>query len=268
MDLNEALEIIGVGPNASPTEIRDAYRDLAKVWHPDRFPNDPRLRQKAEEKLRLINDAHQFLQSSGARRTAAPSSGYPAQSEVPPKPPRQTTTEPQTAASPASTSVRSEAKTRLSGWHYLLVGIAAISLITFLTSQRNPSESGDTSSKIPVTPKSLPNTSPGSTNPPLGPKAQKSPPDLSALTEAERQSIEAVCTTTKHYPGSAAYNKCLADQLALLASGPRHPDLSALSEAQRQSIEAACSIAKNYQGPAAYNKCLAYHLDQLKTPHQ
>jgi hypothetical protein len=35
------------------------YRDLAKVWHPDRFDGgDARLKQKAEAQLKAINDAY------------------------------------------------------------------------------------------------------------------------------------------------------------------------------------------------------------------
>ncbi len=41
-------------------------------------------------------------------------------------------------------------------------------------------------------------------------------PDLSALTAAERQSIESVCSRAKYMQGPAAYNRCLESQLALL----------------------------------------------------
>jgi hypothetical protein len=47
--------------NASLDDVRQAYRDLAKVWHPDRFPNDPRMRAKASEKLRRVIEAYEFL---------------------------------------------------------------------------------------------------------------------------------------------------------------------------------------------------------------
>jgi cytoskeletal protein RodZ len=45
----------------SVQELKSAYRDLAKVWHPDRFAHDPRLQQKAQEKLKEINDAYEQL---------------------------------------------------------------------------------------------------------------------------------------------------------------------------------------------------------------
>jgi hypothetical protein len=56
-------ELLGVRPGASRQELKAAYRDLAKVWHPDRFTHDPRLQQKAEEKLKEINKAYEELVS-------------------------------------------------------------------------------------------------------------------------------------------------------------------------------------------------------------
>lgn len=57
-DLTESYDLLGLSPGASPEELKVAYRDLAKVWHPDRFLHDPRLRAKAQEKLKEINEAY------------------------------------------------------------------------------------------------------------------------------------------------------------------------------------------------------------------
>jgi COMPASS component SWD3 len=35
-------EILGLKTEASKEEIKQTYRDLVKVWHPDRFSHDPR----------------------------------------------------------------------------------------------------------------------------------------------------------------------------------------------------------------------------------
>jgi preprotein translocase subunit Sec63 len=48
--VQDALNVLGLGLEASADEIHQAYRDLCMVWHPDRFPNESRVRQKAEEK--------------------------------------------------------------------------------------------------------------------------------------------------------------------------------------------------------------------------
>ena len=67
-ELNEYQALLGVAPNASAQELKAAYRDLAKVWHPDRFSHDPRLQQKAQEKLKAVNEAYDLLTSGTAGR--------------------------------------------------------------------------------------------------------------------------------------------------------------------------------------------------------
>ena len=57
--------MLDLEPGASHEEIRQAYRDQTKVWHPDRFSNDIRLQKKAEEKLKQINLAYQRLCGGG-----------------------------------------------------------------------------------------------------------------------------------------------------------------------------------------------------------
>ena len=60
-DLARYYEILGIHPGASADELRQAYRDLVKVWHPDRFSHDERLRLKAQDKLKQINGAYEVL---------------------------------------------------------------------------------------------------------------------------------------------------------------------------------------------------------------
>ncbi len=54
---------LGIEPGASLKEIKEAYRDLASVWHPDRFANNPRLQEKAQETLKEINAAYEYLRT-------------------------------------------------------------------------------------------------------------------------------------------------------------------------------------------------------------
>ena len=58
-----ALQTLGLATNASLAEIESTYLTLVKVWHPDRFQTDLKLRRAAEEKLKEINAAHDFLTS-------------------------------------------------------------------------------------------------------------------------------------------------------------------------------------------------------------
>ena len=54
-------EILEIKPGASKDEIKTAYRDMCKVWHPDRFSGNPRLQKKADNKLKEINQAYKTL---------------------------------------------------------------------------------------------------------------------------------------------------------------------------------------------------------------
>jgi WD40 repeat protein len=53
--------ILGLQPNALPDEVKKAYRQLVKIWHPDRFPNGSEQQEEAEEKFRQIHQAYQVL---------------------------------------------------------------------------------------------------------------------------------------------------------------------------------------------------------------
>lgn len=61
MALEKYYKILELKLNASPEEIKQAYRHLARTWHPDRFYNDLRMKQQAEEKIKQINQAYEAL---------------------------------------------------------------------------------------------------------------------------------------------------------------------------------------------------------------
>lgn len=61
IDPVQAYRLLGLAPGASPDEVKIAYRDLAQVWHPDRFPDNDRLREKAIANLQRINEAYTVL---------------------------------------------------------------------------------------------------------------------------------------------------------------------------------------------------------------
>ena len=53
-------EVLGLKPGASQEEIKKAYRNLIKQYHPDQYGDNP-LKNLAEEKMREINKAYDML---------------------------------------------------------------------------------------------------------------------------------------------------------------------------------------------------------------
>ena len=71
MDIKRCFEILELNSAASITEVKQSYKDLVNIWHPDRFSNNPRLKQRAEKKLKEINRAYEtavtFFSSKSGR---------------------------------------------------------------------------------------------------------------------------------------------------------------------------------------------------------
>lgn len=61
--IDRCIETLGLKSGASQEDINQAYRDLVTVWHPDRFANNLRLQKKAEENLKEINAAYEYIRS-------------------------------------------------------------------------------------------------------------------------------------------------------------------------------------------------------------
>jgi DnaJ-class molecular chaperone len=63
MDIKKCFEILELDPHASMDEVKQAYKDIVNVWHPDRFSHNPRLKEKAEKKSKEINVAYAAVKS-------------------------------------------------------------------------------------------------------------------------------------------------------------------------------------------------------------
>ena len=87
MNERECLRILGLPADATPEQVRQAYLDLVRVWHPDRFQQDSRLQQVAQERLCEINEAYSQLKDRPAPHSAASAAPTPTP-EAQPQAPR------------------------------------------------------------------------------------------------------------------------------------------------------------------------------------
>lgn len=61
--MKDPYEVLGVSPNASDDEVKKAYRELARKYHPDNYQNNP-LADLAEEKMKEVNQAYDAITKS------------------------------------------------------------------------------------------------------------------------------------------------------------------------------------------------------------
>ena len=58
--MNDPYSVLGVSSSASDEEVKKAYRELARKYHPDNYQNNP-LADLAEEKMKEINEAYDAI---------------------------------------------------------------------------------------------------------------------------------------------------------------------------------------------------------------
>ena len=60
--MTDPYKVLGVSSDATDDEIKQAYRNLVRKYHPDNYASDPDLKQIAEEKMKTVNSAYDEIQ--------------------------------------------------------------------------------------------------------------------------------------------------------------------------------------------------------------
>ena len=76
--MRDPYEVLGVKPSDSDGEIKKAYHELVKKYHPDNYANNP-LADLAQEKMKDINEAYDQItkeRSASTQSSQQQSAGY------------------------------------------------------------------------------------------------------------------------------------------------------------------------------------------------
>jgi curved DNA-binding protein CbpA len=60
-ELKPYFEILGLKPGCSLKKIKQAYRSLVRIWHPDQYEQYPNLKVIVQDKMKEINEAYEKL---------------------------------------------------------------------------------------------------------------------------------------------------------------------------------------------------------------
>lgn len=284
----ESLNKLGLPPNATLKEIKQAYKDLVTVWHPDRFANNPRLHDKASEKLKELNVAYNevmaFYQKMILTERTVKFEETPQPQEPEPTP-----------FTPPDAPRKSFNYTGVTG---LLVAVLAVTAVYFVWDKNFGMEikSNEIFNQIKMTlprstepaPAAAAKTSPildeaktqiqqvaqtPATVEPIKIPAEKipvPPPEPEIIQKMERKKIVQSQITDdrgrKSYPGQSAQTrdlkiKKMAARLPLTKI-TQTPDISGLTDDEQSSIKSTCSEAK-LEGASSYNNCLKKQLTLL-----
>lgn len=73
--MKDPYKVLGVSPDATDAQIKAAYRELAKKYHPDNY-NDSPLADLAEEKMKEVNEAYEQILNMRKNGSDSSSNGY------------------------------------------------------------------------------------------------------------------------------------------------------------------------------------------------
>ena len=73
--MSDPYNVLGVSPNATDDEIKSAYREMAKKYHPDNYAQSP-LSDLAAEKMKEINEAYDAIVAERKNRKHGGNTSY------------------------------------------------------------------------------------------------------------------------------------------------------------------------------------------------
>ena len=73
--MRDPFEILGVSRDATDEQIKAAYRELVRKYHPDNYTDDNPLKDLAEEKMQEINKAYDEIQNIRSGKSSSRGSG-------------------------------------------------------------------------------------------------------------------------------------------------------------------------------------------------
>lgn len=121
------MRVLDLPASAGTAELRQTYLDLVRVWHPDRFEEDPRLRAKAGRRLAEINDAYRLLVAEQRAHRSLPATAVSDAFTA--------STRPSTASHASTAAPASRAPwAGIAATAALLFGVACVALALILTS--------------------------------------------------------------------------------------------------------------------------------------
>ena len=266
MHANEALQILGLRNDATQEEVKAAFRDMVKVWHPDRFGSDPRLREKAEQKLKDINDAYRVLRDGVAEARVL----FPEPDASPP--------DSQAASDWAMHTQAKQRQTRLSA--VLIYGFAGFFLIGLATYAYTLMRSVNQRARAALAAPSALATPASAANPVSGKLSDREPPkrrrgvskpaagvtagsDFEVLTEAETAQVQAACAKKRRSGDAQMYSACMRAELARI----RRYEIAGvgLSAEEQDSLASACANEKAQHDDPGYQRCVAFYKGELDT---
>jgi hypothetical protein len=135
------LELFDLPDAFTESQLKQAYHDLVQVWHPDKHSHNERLRKKADEKMKEINQAYEVLQAgliNGSFRLERskggagprPSRNGPAREhQPPPNTPTQTAEPAPKDSAHAATGIIEPKGLRGNAFWFLLMGLMLLVVI-------------------------------------------------------------------------------------------------------------------------------------------